>query len=179
MVTRVLDFSRIESGQAAYHLVPTSPAEVVDEALSSLRHALDERKIAVERHVDEGLPRVSADPEALRRAVQNLLDNALKYGGSAGWLGVDVKSEGANGAAEVAVTVADHGKGIRKADVPRIFEPFYRSPEASAGGATGSGLGLALVKHVVDAHGGRMSVRTGPDGTAFTIHLPALAGTPA
>jgi signal transduction histidine kinase len=123
----------------------------------------------VERDLQPDLPPVLADAAALRRAVQNLVENAVKYGGQAGWLGVRAHRSGSG---QVEITVADRGPGIRAEDLPHLFKPFFRGRHAAAGGVPGSGLGLSLVRHIAEAHGGRVTVETG-EGSAFTLHLPA------
>src|SRR5947209_8224443 len=184
MVGQALELAGIQSGRRVYHPRPVEVGEIVDGALQDCRWLLQEKHIAVDREVDRDLPAVLADAAALRRAVQNLIENAVKYGGQAGWIGVRAR-RAASGAVEV--TVADRGPGIRREDLPHLFEPFFRGRDAARGGTPGSGLGLSLVRHVVEAHGGRITVATGaagssgdPEGSAFTLHLPALpAGTAA
>ena len=183
MVGQALELAGIQSGRRVYHPRPVEVGEIVDGALQDCRWLLQEKHIAVEREVDRDLPAVLADAAALRRAVQNLIENAVKYGGQAGWIGVRAR-RAASGAVEV--TVADRGPGIRREDLPHLFEPFFRGRDAARGGTPGSGLGLSLVRHVVEAHGGRITVATGaagasgdPEGSAFTLHLPALPAPPA
>jgi signal transduction histidine kinase len=121
---------------------------------------------------------VRGDAAALRQALANLVDNALKYGGTSGWMGVSAKSVATLQGEEVVVSVADHGVGIKRSDLSRLFEPFFRSADAQAAAIPGSGLGLAVVRHVVEAHGGRVTVDSAPGkGSVFAIHLPADAGT--
>jgi signal transduction histidine kinase len=106
---------------------------------------------------------------------QNLVANAIKYGDSARWLGLDARQIGR----EIHVAVADRGVGIAAAEQPRIFEPFYRTPDVVAAQIQGAGLGLSLVKRIVDAHAGRIMVRSAPGaGSEFTVALPAAAEEP-
>jgi signal transduction histidine kinase len=171
MVGQALELAGIQSGRRAYHSQPVEVAEVLDGALQDCRWLLQEKGVEVERDVEPGLPPVLADVAALRRAVQNLLENAVKYGGGAGWIGLRARRAPSG---QVEITVADRGPGIRREDLPHLFEPFYRGRDAAAGGVPGSGLGLSLVRHVAEAHGGRITVETG-EGSAFTLHLPAAA----
>ncbi|HEX4963137.1 MAG TPA: HAMP domain-containing sensor histidine kinase [Thermoanaerobaculia bacterium] len=172
LVGQALELAGIQSGRRVYHPRPVEAAEIVDGALQDCRWLLQEKHVAVEREVDAGLPLVLADAAAMRRAVQNLIENAVKYGGRAGWLGVRVR-QGASG--QVEITVADRGPGIRREDLPHLFKPFFRGRDAAAGGMPGNGLGLSLVSHVAEAHGGRVTVAPGePAGSAFTLHLPAV-----
>ena len=182
MVGQVLEFAGIQSGRRSYRLRPAEVAEIVDGALADCADGLAANGVRVETDVPGDLPPVMADPEALRRAVRNLVENAVKYGGSEKWVGVRARAEGR----EVAVTVEDRGPGIPARERSRIFEPFYRGAHAAVGNIPGSGLGLSIVRHVAAKHGGRVSVESGAGGhgSAFTIHLPAgeelgTAGAPA
>ena len=101
---------------------------------------------------------------------QNLIANAIKYGGAGGWIGIKACRQGS----DVAVTIADRGVGIAASDQARIFEPFYRAPSVVAAQIHGAGMGLSLVRRIVEAHGGRVSVHSVPGaGAAFTVRLPA------
>ena len=171
MVGQVLDFAGIQAGRRTYHLRPVELAEVVQGALADSRHTLEENGVRVEESLPADLPPVLADPEALRRAVRNLIENAVKYGGPAHWVGVRARAL----RGEVAVIVEDQGPGIPTRERSRIFEPFYRGGHAAVGNIPGSGLGLAIVRHVAAKHGGKVTVESGPggQGSVFTIHLPA------
>jgi CheY-like chemotaxis protein len=123
---------------------------------------------------------VPLDEAAYRRALNNLIVNALKYGTDGRWLGVSVTTAtGENGAPEVQVAVSDRGRGIDPAVLPHIFEAFYRGAEAKERQIHGNGLGLSLVKGIAEAHGGRVTVKSTPGaGATFTVELP-LGGAPA
>jgi signal transduction histidine kinase len=171
MVAKALELAGIQSGNRTYRPEPVNVAEVVDEALADCRWVLEERGVAVERDLPPDLPLVTVDRAALRMAVQNLLDNAVKYAGSAGWIGV--RARAGHDGREVSLMVEDRGPGIRPEDRPHLFEPFYRGRQAAGGPVHGSGLGLSLVRHAVEANRGSLSVGTGPGGSVFTIRLPA------
>jgi signal transduction histidine kinase len=174
MVAKVLEFAGIQSGNKTYRPEPVSFADVVDEALADCRWVMEEKGVEVERDIPAGLPLVLADRAALRMAVQNLLDNAVKYAGAAGWIAVRARAEESRGGArEVCLIVEDRGPGIRPEDRPHLFEPFYRGRDVAGGTVHGSGLGLSLVRHAVEAQRGSLSLATGPGGSAFTIRLPA------
>ena len=101
---------------------------------------------------------------------QNLVDNAIKYGGSGGWMRISARQQGR----DVLVTIADRGIGIDPAEQSRIFEPFYRAADVVAAQMQGAGLGLSLVQRIVAAHGGRVTVNSTPrQGAEFTVQLPA------
>jgi signal transduction histidine kinase len=174
MVGQVLDFAGIQSGRQAYTLQPTEIGPVVEGAVSDCRWLLQERRARVERDVSAGLPLVQGDPAALRRALRNLIENAAKYGGVNPR--IDVRARAGNG--DVEITVEDHGDGLRREDLPHLFEPFYRGRQAVAKSIAGSGLGLSVVRHIAEAHHGRIDVETGGpgEGSAFTLHLPLAEG---
>jgi signal transduction histidine kinase len=178
MVAQLLELAGIQSGRRVYRFEPIEVGEIVDGALRESRWLLEEAAVTVERDMADGLPRVLADAGALRRGLQNLLENAVKYGGEARWLGVRARAT----VAGVDIAVADRGPGIPRDELRHLFEPFFRGRDAAAGGVPGVGLGLALVRQVVEAHGGTVSVASesdGPErGTAFTLHLPAAAPAP-
>ena len=102
--------------------------------------------------------------------------NAIKYGASGGWIGISARASGR----EVQITIADKGMGIEAAEQANIFDPFYRTPDVIAAQIQGAGLGLNLVQRIVDAHGGRITVRSAPGaGSEFTVHLPSATEQPA
>jgi signal transduction histidine kinase len=122
------------------------------------------------------LPPVLGDEPALRRVVQNLLANAIKYGADGGSIRIDARRE----TNDVLVTVSDRGIGIDPAEHERIFAPFYRAPAVVEAQIQGAGLGLSLVKRIVEAHGGSVSVRSAPGaGAAFTVRLPVASSQSA
>jgi signal transduction histidine kinase len=175
-VAQVLEFAGIQSSRKIYTLRPVDVENVIDGALDDSRWMLQEKGAKVEKEVELDLPPVLADATALRRAVQNLIENAAKYGAGSGaaWIGVQARRAASGNGVEI--TVADHGPGIRREDVPHLFEPFYRGREVAASSIPGSGLGLSVVRHIVGAHRGKVTVATtatGPGrGSAFTLHLP-------
>jgi two-component system OmpR family sensor kinase len=133
---------------------------------------IEEAGLKVEYEAPDTLPAVLGDEQALRRVFQNLVGNAIKYGASGGWIGLSARVNGR----ELVVTVADRGIGIEPSEQAKIFEPFYRAPQAIAAQIQGAGLGLSLVQRIVEAHGGRITLRSSPGvGSEFTVHLPAAA----
>ena len=176
MVERVLQFAGLESGRAVA-AVPLPIAGLVHAAADAAEAA--DGGLVIERRIAADLPPVWGDETAIRSAVANLLANAAKYGGADRWIGVRVEPSRARGRDEIAITIEDHGAGVAAADLPHIFEPFYRGADALARQVQGSGLGLALVHRIVEGHGGRVSVTTrAREGSAFTLHLPAAAPRP-
>ena len=117
---------------------------------------------------------VSGDFKALAHCVQNLISNAIKYGGDGHWIGIRVlAANGSSGIQEVSISVSDRGIGINRKDLTHVFEPFYRTPEVTAAQIHGSGLGLPLARKITEAMGGRLTVESAlGKGSTFTIHLP-------
>ena len=156
-------------------LRPVAIGPILHEIVDSSRALIDAARIQVEYDIADRLPPALGEEAALRRVFQNLIANAIKYGGAGRWIGVRASHAGR----EVLVTIADRGIGIAPADQGRIFEPFYRAPEVVAAQIQGAGLGLSLVKRTVHAHGGRISVRSAPgSGSEFTVVLPAASEEP-
>ncbi len=173
-VEQILMFSAIEKGRQRYHLQPTDVAQVIDASLKNTASLIRSAGITVERRVEPDLPQVNADFEALSRCLENLITNAVKYGGEKHWIGVRaLVAVSPAHAKEIRITVEDHGIGIDSADLKEIFEPFYRSPAVTAAQIHGNGLGLPLAARIAEAMGGRLGVESVPGkGSAFTVHLP-------
>ncbi len=106
--------------------------------------------------------------------MQNLMTNAFKHGADGRWIGVSVGAEKGRGRTVVRVTVSDRGRGISAAELAHIFEPFYRGQHATDAQVHGNGIGLSLVRRIVEAHGGRVTVESRPgEGASFSVILPA------
>jgi signal transduction histidine kinase len=176
MVERVLQYAGIESGFNTAARVPLSPMEIIESAVESALPLVGPGEVTVHREIAPDLPPVIGDATALRSAVQNLVANAIKYGGKDRWVGIRAQAVRERRRDEVRITVSDHGPGIPTADLPHIFEPFYRGADAIQRQIQGHGLGLSLVRRIVVAHGGKVAVSTRPGaGTSFVITLPAAA----
>jgi signal transduction histidine kinase len=175
MVEHVLEFAGAQSGRKNYELRPTELNQVIEDAVTACRLQLAEGGFEIERKIAAHLPMVKADADALSRAIQNLLSNAMKYSGGSRWIGLSVEPVKTANGEEVRIKVSDRGLGVAPSERERIFEPFYRGKEAQAAQVRGNGLGLSLVKHVITAHGGRVSVesRIG-QGSVFILHLQIL-----
>jgi signal transduction histidine kinase len=179
MVGRVLTFAGIQSGAQTFQTQPVSVRALIEGVLADSRWVLDEKKVQVDVRLDDALPDVLGDATALRQALTNLVDNALKYGGGTKWIGLDARVATTSSGDEVVLAVSDRGIGIRRSDLSRLFEPFFRSADPLAAGTSGSGLGLAVVRGIVEAHGGRVTAESVPGkGSTFAIHLH-LASAPA
>lgn len=172
LVEQTLELSGMLGRGRSTRLEEVDPAHLVEEVLAEVRP-----RETVEVDVPSGLGPVIADGVALRSALRNLVDNALKHGAGQS-VAVHVRvGATAGGARELQLVVEDAGPGVPSAEAERLFEPFYRGGAAREQGLPGSGLGLSLVRHVAEAHGGRVSVAAGPGGrgVAFTLHLPLAA----
>ena len=174
MVERVLQYAGIESGMATGARVTLAPAEIIEGAIESSVTLLGSDEVTIDRDFAPNLPMVVGDAAALRSAVQNLIANAVKYGGRDRWVGIKTELGRNRRRREVFITVSDHGDGIPAAELPHIFDPFYRGADAVARQVHGNGLGLSLVRQIVAAHGGRVTVTTRAGaGSSFTIALPS------
>ena len=171
LVENILDFSRIESGRKVYRFEEGDLARIVRATVETCaaRARGAGFRIAVE-HVDADLPPLRLDASAIEQAVGNILENAVKYSGDSREIAVRVSRRGR----EAVVSVRDGGIGIPREEQERIFERFHRAGGSLVHDVRGVGLGLAIVRHVVDAHHGRVEVESEPGrGSTFSIVLPA------
>jgi len=169
LINNILDFSKIEAGRKEYRFVSSDVAEIVETVLRTYEYQLRDAGFEVSTRIDQGLPMVAIDAEAISQAVVNLLNNATKYSEDAKKIEVAVAARDSH----IAIEVADHGIGILRSEQQKIFEKFYRGSTTLVHNTKGSGLGLALVKHVVEAHGGRVLVDSELGrGSRFTILIP-------
>jgi len=169
LINNILDFSKIEAGRKEYRFVSSDVAEIVETVLRTYEYQLRDAGFEVSTRIDQGLPMVAIDAEAISQAVVNLLNNATKYSEDAKKIEVAVAARDSH----IAIEVADHGIGILRSEQQKIFEKFYRVSTTLVHNTKGSGLGLALVKHVVEAHGGRVVVDSELGrGSRFTILIP-------
>jgi two-component system sensor histidine kinase SenX3 len=180
MVEEVLEFAGLTGQRRALSLKAVDVVSVVRDVVESSGALIAAAHAQADVTVDDDVPLVLGDEEALRRAVSNLLANALKHGGEGRWVGLSVARHQADGREEVHITVSDRGRGIDAADLPHVFEPFYRGRHATSQQIQGNGLGLSLVSRIAESHGGRVTVASTPkQGATFTIQLPVaddLAG---
>lgn len=171
-VERVLQLAGIAAGRAAASPVLVAGHQLISDALTGVAHDAERAGVTIERDIPEALPAVRGDRSALASALQNLLGNAVKYGGPGGWVRVSAHVAGRM----LRISVEDRGLGIAADERQRIFEPFYRGREAVTRQIQGSGLGLHLVKRIVEAHGGTVSVDSESGrGSTFTMALPEAA----
>ena len=169
MVEQILEFAGANSGKRKYNLRPAAVSDIINEAVGQCRPLADEQQIRLELDADRSLPTIDADAEALSRAIQNLITNSVKYRNGSDWIGVSAT----NGGQSVKISVEDRGIGISKSDLKRIFEPFYRAKDVVDAQIHGNGLGLSLVRQIVEAHGGRVTAESESGvGSKFTVEIP-------
>jgi signal transduction histidine kinase len=170
LIDNILDFSRIEAGSREYDMIPTDLGQVTRTVLDSYEYQIRAAGFELVTDFDPHLPLVTADPDALSQAILNLLNNAVKYSPQTKHISVRVQNQEGG----VAVEITDRGIGIPLSEQKRIFEKFYRVCTGLVHETKGSGLGLALVKHIIEAHQGRVLVESAPGkGSRFTLWLPA------
>ncbi|HTY57862.1 MAG TPA: HAMP domain-containing sensor histidine kinase [Bacteroidota bacterium] len=166
LVNNLLNFSRMEAGRRPYDLSPQDLNALVVGVLDSFSPHLKNEGLTPVVDLDPGIPAVRADREAIQEALINLLDNAVKYGGKAKYLRVStgVRLD------DVFVDVEDHGPGIPPEYRERVFETFFRVPATRNAGQPGSGLGLSIARHIMEAHGGKITLKSTPGkGSTFTL----------
>ncbi len=175
LINNILDFARIDAGRKRYELQPADIGELVRETYEAYRLQLDHDGFEHYLVIADDLPEIACDRDAIAQALINLINNAVKYTeGDDKFLGIDVSRETRRGGHGVLISVSDRGIGIKPEDRNHLFTGFYRANDERVRQRRGAGLGLALVKHIVDAHGGIVDVESRLiKGSTFRIFLPA------
>jgi signal transduction histidine kinase len=175
LINNILDFSKIESGRKTYQFERADVVEVISETLRTFAVQLNQQGFTINFETPpRRLPPAVMDSNAISQAFMNLLDNAVKYSGDSKEITVrlDKRDE------YITISVTDHGIGISRDEREKIFEKFYRVSTGLVHDVKGSGLGLSIVKHIVDAHRGLVTLNSKPgSGSTFTIYLPAEQST--
>ena len=175
LVDEVLLFAAGRFGRSGYDLRPTEVVPILEQSLAASEAMLRDAGFTFQKEISPQLPFVIADSEALSKCVENLVSNAMKYSGENRWVALRAVCATRQGLAEVQISVEDRGIGISPADLPHVFEPFYRAQSVRDGQIRGVGLGLYLVKRMMEAMGGHVSVSSRPfKGSVFTLHLPVF-----
>jgi signal transduction histidine kinase len=171
LINDVLDSSRIERGKKEFNFQTGYLASAVKETLESYRYQFKKEGFTVHEEIDTSLPAMEFDREALASVLINLLSNAMKFSPGKNEISVKLfRNEG-----QAVLQVADQGIGISRKDVGKIFQRFYRSQNKVVSESQGSGLGLTIVKHVAEAHGGKVEVESEPGkGSVFSVIFPIL-----
>jgi signal transduction histidine kinase len=174
LLNNVLDFSKIEQGKKIYHPEQSSLYEIIQSAARAMEYPLGQQGFSLEVKTENGLPDVNVDKDAIEQAVLNLLHNAMKYSGESREIGLHLQKKDGH----AVIQVIDRGIGIDPQEQRRIFDKFYRVPSPENERIVGTGLGLALVSHIVEAHEGRLEIdSTLGKGSAFSIYLPLETGS--
>lgn len=170
LIDNVLDFARIERGKAAYEFSRGDLAPVVSRAVELLRYRCEQAGVDLQTEIPETLPEVSFDHSAMTLLLLNLVENALKYGAqNGGEIRVALRREGLR----LVLIVADEGPGIPHEEQRKVFDRFYRGESAGRTGSRGSGIGLSLVKHIAEAHGGSVKLQSElGKGAVFEVSIP-------
>ena len=169
LLNNVLDFSKIEKGNRTYRREQACLSEIVNAAVQATQYPLKQQDFHLNVNMEDELPDVCVDQDAIGQAILNLLSNAMKYSGESRRIDLRVQKR----AGHAVIEVTDQGIGIDPAQQKRIFEKFYRVPSEQNQRIPGTGLGLALVFHIVKAHDGHVEVRSVlGKGSTFSIHLP-------
>jgi len=169
LVENILDFSRIDARRKSYRMEVVPVTDVISKALDRFRLLVDGQGVKLSAQVSPDLPSARMDPEAIEQALLNLLDNAVKYSTEDKFVEVSADTQ----AGQLIVKVSDRGCGIDKKDLQKIFEKFYRVESSDSKKVVGSGIGLTLVKEIIEAHGGRVEVESGVGkGSVFTLTIP-------
>ncbi|MEZ4404149.1 MAG: HAMP domain-containing sensor histidine kinase [Kofleriaceae bacterium] len=173
LIDNVLDFAKIERGVDVYEFADGDVADIVGRAVELSTHRLAQAQMTITLDAEPDLPEVRVDHNALTLAVLNLIDNAIKYAADGQRIEVTVGRRGD----AIVVAVRDHGPGVEADEQARIFDRFYRARAVRLKPVRGSGIGLALVAHIANAHGGDVEVASTPGaGATFTVAIPIRRG---
>jgi signal transduction histidine kinase len=166
LIRDLLDVNRLDAGKLVISPVSVDPSILLTDSLRTLRPLVDEKEIGLDLQIETPLPRVMADPERIQQTLSNLVGNAIKFSQAGSKIAVVARRD-ADG---VVISVVDNGKGIAADRLPRVFDRYWQSSRTDRQGA---GLGLAIAKGIVEAHGGRIWIESKPsEGTTASFSLP-------
>jgi signal transduction histidine kinase len=180
LVEQVLRYGNARAGRVLQKRAPLAVQELIEAGLHAARHSAPIKDVVVEQRIEPDLPLILADRESMQHALQNLFENAMKYGAPGGdWIGISAMASKNGGPASVEIRVCDRGPGIPKEEREYIFDPFFRGQRPLKDQIHGTGLGLNLVKRIIEAHGGTVAVgeNSGP-GAEFIVRIPVAASSP-
>ncbi|HWZ26512.1 MAG TPA: HAMP domain-containing sensor histidine kinase, partial [Verrucomicrobiae bacterium] len=179
LVEQVLRYGNARAGRVLRKREPVSVQELIEAGLLAARNAAPTKDVIVEKHIEPDLPLILADRESVQHALQNLFENAMKYGLPGGdWIGISATSTKNGGPPAIEIRVTDHGPGIPTEEREYIFDPFFRGQRPLNDQIHGTGLGLNLVKRIIEAHGGTVAVRDNSgSGAEFIVRLPVAPPT--
>jgi len=176
LIDDLFELARLDAGQVPLRPEPTAISMLITHTLDAMAAQADRQGVALRTRLEADLPPVLVDPDRLQRVLYNLVQNAIRHTPADGSVTVEALDRGA----EVHVSVRDTGEGIADADLPHVFERFYRGDKARSrdSGAAGAGLGLAIARRLVESHGGRIWVtQPAGGGTVFSFALPKSGGS--
>lgn len=172
LVENILGFASMEQGSQTLDIQSVEVAAFLEEIVTHFRNQVRHEAFTINMNCQEDLPPVALDKDAMTQAISNLLDNAIKYSGDSRTVDIIARAE----EHQLAIEVQDYGYGINKKEQEKIFDRFYRGGDAQTMGVKGSGLGLTLVRQIVEAHQGRIEVLSTPGiGSTFSIRIPIKA----
>ena len=179
LVDEILLFASTEAGTNRYVLQPLQVSAIIDSIMATTDGLIRKAGFALDRRIEPGLPLVMGDLSGITQSLQNMISNAVKYGGQD--RRITLRAFGARSDhgvhREVRISVGDHGIGIDSSELSRIFDPFYRSLRVTSAQIHGSGLGLSLAKRIAESMGGKLSVISELSvGSTFTLHLQIAKG---
>ncbi|MDQ1406233.1 MAG: hypothetical protein QOG55_1862 [Acidobacteriaceae bacterium] len=180
LVEQVLRYGNARAGRVLQKREPLAVPQLIEASLFAARTAVDAKNVVIEERIEPDLPLILADRASMQHALQNLFENAMKYGRSGDdWIGISAARSKNGGPSVVEIRVADGGPGIPEEEREYIFDPFFRGQRSLQDQIHGTGLGLNLVKRIIEAHGGTVAVRdnSGP-GAEFIVRLPAAPPAP-
>jgi signal transduction histidine kinase len=177
LIDDLLDVSRIVSGSLRLHIGRITPREIVDNALASMRPAIQAKGLCAEIVADPAMPAIAGDAVRLQQVIWNLVSNAVKFTPAGGTIRIIVDRDDDH----VSIAISDSGEGIDPAFLPHVFERFRQAPGVGTRQGTGLGLGLWVVRQVVELHGGTVAVASEGRGrgATFTVRLPIDGRAPA
>lgn len=172
MIDKLLDVAKADAGQSFIHPKPVDISSQVQKFISEHRNYIEEKGFDLQTNIDDNMPQVMLDVHSLDTVLRNLVNNAMKYSTDKKFLGIYLAHKGK----DVILKVEDHGIGMTKKSINHIFEKFYRVEDTLTAKTKGYGLGLSIVKNLVELNGGTISVTSQENtGTTFTVTFPAIA----
>ena len=180
MVERVLLFAKMRADNLQFEHQAVDLIATIEDAIDSNNAWSTERSVTVRKELPESLPELMGDPSALGSVMQNLVSNAIKYSREGGTVTIQVRESNTESGPAIQIAIHDQGEGIPSREIPHLFDPFFRGERARQTQTQGSGLGLSLVKQVVEAHGGEIDVSSTPGaGSTFVVELPVIDNSEA
>jgi signal transduction histidine kinase len=166
LIDNILDFAKMEEGKKEFEFETVDMGQLLEELISTIQQQVRHEGFTLQAEIDKNLPSIKVDRSAITQAITNLIDNAIKYSGEAKKIHIRGFTEGQH----LIIAVRDFGIGIKTKEIDKVFERFYRGGDELTRTVKGSGLGLTLVKQIVQAHHGSVHVESEPgSGSTFSI----------